>query len=569
MKKRLLPLCTLLLALVPLPMLAQVNDEAEAFRSDMLVYVGGLSRLSPSVAARYGVTPESIERAASSIRTLPAEELLAMKAQMDRVPFWRDVPAMVAYASARPHGVPSPRELARGLGQPTLAPYSPELIRKPLLAFVDAFKRIPAEQVHADYQQRVADLEKLIREATPDQLISIHRDLRENMPRWEQDLNAAMTPTAGRLRAGLDSHCARDFSGVICHINHLFADIGAFFTNLPTYATNAFNSIRNIFSDIFSDFPGTVSGAVSTAVSLLGLNNVNWDAVASTAQQYIKLPCPANTVTLPGFGRVGELRTSTNYNGTIGFAGNTLADVMPGDILTSLDVQALVRVINFPVQWLGYCLEKAADDEFKDAQKIHRDLVTTNLNVTVDSRATQTSVDTAQAWTTNIDSDVVKVEAKLDRLGVVTDRIEDTTERIIATTDRTEAVANRLETTSVRLDTTSSRLESKVDNLQLQQGQTGDALGLLRANFLRMTIEQDLFGQAGFRIALFQLPANVGGFIELARSIVDETLTRRGAAGVNVASALRDLQSGDAQYAAGNFKAAYGFFRSAYQKAAN
>ncbi len=569
MKTKITTLALFLLTVATMPAFAQADD-IEAFRADMITYVSGLGRLSPALMQRYGADADALVRAEASIRNLSADELRAMKIQMDRVPFWRDVPSIVAYASGRPNGVPSPRELARGL-TPTMAPYSPELMRKPLLQFVDSLSRIPAQQVHPDYQERITLIRTLINEATPDQLLQLNREIREASPGWEQQIQAA---TEGRaapqmLRIGPDNHCSRDFAGALCQIQHVITDVINFFSNLPTYATNAFNSIKNIFSDLFTDFPTTVSGAMNSAISLLGLNNVNWDQVASLAQQYARLPCPPANLNLPLFGRVGDIRTWTNYNGTIGFAGNTIADVMPSDILTSLDVQALVIVLNFPVQWLGHCLEEAWNDEFEGLQNTHYALVTGNLDVVSTTRATQVSVNGTQAQTNDIDADVAKVEAKLDRLGTVTGRIETTTQKIIATTDRNEIVANRLEATSIRFDTTTTRLEQKVDNLQLQQGQTSDSLGDIKKAYLRMLIEADLFRQSNTRIALFQLPASVGGLLETVRDIVLDTMAKRAAAGVDVRQSQKYLTDAQSAYTSGNYKSCYSNFRSAYQRAVN
>jgi len=157
---------------------------------------------------------------------------------------------------------------------------------------------------------------------------------------------------------------------------------------------------------------------------------------------------------------------------------------------------------------------------------------------------------------------VAKVEGKLDNLNALLNGIESTTNKTIVTSDR-------LETTSIRLDTTATRVESKVDNLQLQQGQTSDTLTNLRDLWLRMSIEADLIRQANTRISLFQLPTSFGGYLELVRAIVADTLSKRKAAGVDVSKAMQDLNDGTSQYAAGNFKAAYTAFRKAYSRSVN
>lgn len=565
MRKNIIALAVLL-SLAGLPLVAQ-QDDAEQVRADLLTYVHGLARISPAVMARYGATGDSLTRSEEAILKMTPDELRAMKAQLDRVPFWRDVPAIVAYTATRPNGVPLPSEIARSF-TPAVT-INPDAVRQPLLAFVRAFRSVPAEKVDPSYQKRIARVEELINNATPEELMSLNGELQKHTPEWNNLLSSASqgkltASDMAKLRPHTDS-CGQDFAGVICEINAIIGDVANFFNSLPQYATNAFNSIKNIFTNLAGQLPTSWSAAAN----LLGLNNVNWSQVATTAQTYAKLPCPQKDFQLTPFGRVGDIRTYVNFSGTIGFAGNTISDVMPGDILTSLDLQALMKVINFPIQWLSRCLQNSWQDEMKNAEQAHFDLVERNLDVVVSTRASQTSVDAVQAQEVNTSGDVAKVEAKLDRLNTTADAIENTTKTIIATTDRTEAVANRLETTSIRLDTTATRLEGKVDNLQLQQGQTSDTLKDFQAQMLRMLIEKDLLRAANDKISLFQLPQKVGGYLELARSIVEQTLANRQAAGVNTASAAKDLASAVQQYGMNNYKSAYSFLRSAYQKAVN
>jgi len=111
-----------------------------------------------------------------------------------------------------------------------------------------------------------------------------------------------------------------------------------------------------------------------------------------------------------------------------------------------------------------------------------------------------------------------------------------------------------------------SVVDSKVNNLQLQQGQTGDVLTGIRDLWLRMFIELDLGREANTRISLFQLPSSLGGYLELVKSIVAETLAKRQAAGVNVADAMKDFNSAVSSYNTGNFKSAYTSFRKAYSR---
>jgi hypothetical protein len=85
---------------------------------------------------------------------------------------------------------------------------------------------------------------------------------------------------------------------------------------------------------------------------------------------------------------------------------------------------------------------------------------------------------------------------------------------------------------------------------------------------LRTQIEADLAQVEGATpVALYQLPASQGGYLELTRSIVEETIARIQAAGGTTGTALKFLNTADAYKAAGNFKAAYDNYRKAYRAA--
>jgi hypothetical protein len=383
----------------------------------------------------------------------------------------------------------------------------------------------------------------MIMGASDRDLLMLGEDLDANVARWSRQLEAARSGGGKTVPViGLESHCGSSFpSDVWCVMNHIFADIANFFTALPGYAVDAFGSIKGIFTDLAGSFASSLSGLLNQAINALDLSSVDWAAVAAAADQYARLPCPPDGFMLPGFGEVGKIRTATNYNGTVGFAGNAIADIMPSDVLTSANIQAIAAVANFPVQWLGSCLQSAYDKNFDTMQSNHRDLVENNLDVKASTRASQTSLDFSQAQTNDITGDVAVVEAKLDRLGL----------------------------TTLRHDAKSTDLELKIDNLKLQQGQTNDQLDDTQAIVLRMFIEQDLLRNGNAKIGLFQMPSSQGGNLETARDIVAGTIASRNAAGVSTRQAERDFASALEQYSFGNYKTAYDLLRRAYQKAVN
>jgi hypothetical protein len=109
------------------------------------------------------------------------------------------------------------------------------------------------------------------------------------------------------------------------------------------------------------------------------------------------------------------------------------------------------------------------------------------------------------------------------------------------------------------------------DNLDVKVSSRASAAALAdsAALDLRLKIESDLSeGPASTPIALFELPASSGGYIELARSIVADLIAKMQAANQPVANAPMFLARGDGFLAAHDYKHAYQLFTKAYRDAA-
>ncbi len=90
----------------------------------------------------------------------------------------------------------------------------------------------------------------------------------------------------------------------------------------------------------------------------------------------------------------------------------------------------------------------------------------------------------------------------------------------------------------------------------------------LKDLILRTQIEADLAeaDNATF-VGLYVTPASQGGYLDLTRSIVVDTITKL--AGASTATANSFLAQADALTAAGNYKSAYQYYRKAYKAAVN
>ena len=81
-----------------------------------------------------------------------------------------------------------------------------------------------------------------------------------------------------------------------------------------------------------------------------------------------------------------------------------------------------VALVHYPLAYLCQCRDIQEALDFAEAEKVHRDLTGQRLNLQLSTRASQASVDVLRASVAALDSDVAKVEAKLDTLGATTAR---------------------------------------------------------------------------------------------------------------------------------------------------
>ncbi len=87
----------------------------------------------------------------------------------------------------------------------------------------------------------------------------------------------------------------------------------------------------------------------------------------------------------------------------------------------------------------------------------------------------------------------------------------------------------------------------------------------LRDLILRTQIEANLAEDHDDAVGLYMTPGANGGYLELVRAILIDTIAKLG--GKHTADANKQLAQGDAQRASGNFSKAYSFYRQAYRTA--
>ena len=108
-------------------------------------------------------------------------------------------------------------------------------------------------------------------------------------------------------------------------------------------------------------------------------------------------------------------------------------------------------------------------------------------------------------------------------------------------------------------------LEARIDALPAGQGDQLEFISDFRGQALRLQIEAALSRPGDdFRVALYQLPRSVGGFLELVQQIVEETVA--GAEGTAFFGfARQELAAGRLDFAERRFKEAYDHFHRAYR----
>jgi hypothetical protein len=228
-------------------------------------------------------------------------------------------------------------------------------------------------------------------------------------------------------------------------------------------------------------------------------------------------------------------------------------EAIPDDIITSIAQVAAAGLWGIAAT-AALALESVngVENECNDAKL--EDFTRTQLDVAVSTRATQTSVD---AFVANFNNLSTLVNSRLD---------------VAVSTRATQASLNAFHnefttnatTVNTKLDGITSSVasaNSKLDSLAITVGDQG-------ALALRLQIEADLSEPGNHPVALFEVPASGGGYLDLTREIVVDTIAKMQAAGQGVGNAQAHLAAGDAARAAQDYKNAYADYGKAYRAAA-
>jgi hypothetical protein len=161
---------------------------------------------------------------------------------------------------------------------------------------------------------------------------------------------------------------------------------------------------------------------------------------------------------------------------------------------------------------------------------------------------TQTKINAVQTTVNTVATQTDTVSTAVTALNVILDDI----------TDRVDDVQTGLQSLQTNVDVlknTEVTILKKSDTLIAN-------LGTFQDLQVRMEIEENLNEE--HPVGLFQLPAAFGGYLEVVRSIVTETLAKEAAVGTPSPKALIYLTQANAAFTAGTYKAAYVLYAKAY-----
>ena len=245
----------------------------------------------------------------------------------------------------------------------------------------------------------------------------------------------------------------------------------------------------------------------------------------------------------------GYTQTDVEIAADVALAADAILEAVPNDLLSEIARAVAVGLWAIPQGVLRgfehlYNIASACDDAD------HQALVANNLDVKVSTRASQTSLD---SLTTSFNSLSTLINDRLD--------VKVSTRSSQASLDvfHNEFTANAV-VVNTKLDTITTKVDSLTTIVNNNQ-----------ALNLRIAIETQLslYDTPTHPVALFEFPAAQGGYLELVRSIVNETITKMQAAGQSIGSAQTYLSLGDTAMAAHQYKLAYARFSSAYRAASS
>jgi hypothetical protein len=257
----------------------------------------------------------------------------------------------------------------------------------------------------------------------------------------------------------------------------------------------------------------------------------------------------------------GYTQTDVEIAADAALAADVILEAIPSDTLAEPVRIAAVLIWAVPQGFLRgfehlYNIASACDDAD------HQALVQQNLDVKVSTRATQTSLDTLTTNFNTFNTNFNAFNTTFNTLNTLVNNRLDVEVSTRASQTSLNVFHNEFTANATVVNTKLDSANTKLDNLAITVSDQG-------ALNLRLHIEEDLSQPGAHPIALFEVPASGGGYLDLTRSIVADTIAKMQAAGQEIGNAQAFLAAGDAAVTAHDYKGAYANYGKAYRAAAS
>ena len=250
-----------------------------------------------------------------------------------------------------------------------------------------------------------------------------------------------------------------------------------------------------------------------------------------------------------------------SINRALLLAAQAVVDSLPDDFLSvagkvvAVVARTVIEAVLLPLETLKAISDDCGGRDFENS--VADSFTTTNAKI--DTRASQTSVNTLQTTANTISNNVTSLQATAGQTQAAVNEINAKVD-VKVSTRATMAQVNTLQGTANLINTKTDTVLTRLDEIEA-------LIRAFQAENLRLQIELNLLQGPRYNLAQFQTPASAGGKLELVRTIVDDTIKKGAMAGVPQAvidQANRELATGDAHHAAKGYKDAYAHFRTAY-----
>lgn len=353
--------------------------------------------------------------------------------------------------------------------------------------------------------------------------------------------------------------------------SNLVSQVASLITNLDQTFEDLWGRVSSVMSGFINDLIALVPASPEAAFNLLtgiNLNDTSWVNTLLSRFPVLEAPCPAFGTSVGPLGTVGTLGAAQKSDG-IAKLTKIFYDAAPSDT-AGIKVKLIAASIYHPAEYWNLCARsRYAIHEFEE-ETAHRQNQTTNLNVALSTRGTQTSVDALGLSVGNVDNQVAGAEGKLDALTAKDDELLRRLDQPLSTRVMQTSI-DALGRTIGTMDADVVKVESKLDMLQANvrkkaqnQSERQASLAAFEQLMTRLAIEDNLLGGSNNVVSQYQLPEAYGGRLTLVRSVVQNTIDAMLAAGQSTYSAQTEFARGDALLTVGDFAAAFKQFRKAY-----